>query len=666
MALFQSPPKTPEEIERARPLDLPPDAVLEYDEARWYAEVYRGDDVPQLTVRSVLLGAVLGFLLAFTNLYIGLKTGWGLGVAITASILAYAFWNGLEKAGIAKTPLTILETNCMQSTASSAGYSTGTTMTSAVAALLMITATEANPGGEHLHWIVLATWTLSLAMLGTVIAIPMKRNMINRERLRFPSGVAAAVTLQSLYSKGSEATDKARALLFAALFGAAFPVALDMNLVADAEGGRAPLLPGSTPLFDWLPASSTHVRAGETTTFAPSDWTVVWDNNPVMIAAGAIVGLRVTGWMTVAALVLAFGLGPWGFDQAWTSPAGEVLYATSAPYKAWREIGLWFGVPIMVSSGLITFALQWRTIVRAFSGLLGGAGEDVDPREKEAEVPMSWFVAGTVVSGLSAVVLGTLYFDIPPAYGVLAVLLTFGLSLVAARATGESDITPTGAMGKLMQLTYGVLIPQSATANLMTASITSSAAASSADLLTDLKSGYLLGANPRRQFVAQMMGIIPGTIATVSGFYLLVPDATALLGTADHPPAFPAPSAQAWKAVAEVFKTGIENMHPVHQQMIVAGLITGAVLVALETLLPKNKAWLPSATGVGLGFILPFQYPLSMLTGALLAWGAARMKPEWEKAYLVPIASGIIAGVSIMGVLAAVLNNVVLGGGGGH
>ena len=105
--------------------------------------------------RAVLLGSGLGFLLAFTNLYIGLKTGWALGVAITASILAFSIWNVLMKLGIAKTPMTILETNCMQSTASSAGYATGGTMVSAISALLILSATPENPGGTHLPWPVL-------------------------------------------------------------------------------------------------------------------------------------------------------------------------------------------------------------------------------------------------------------------------------------------------------------------------------------------------------------------------------------------------------------------------------------------------------------------------------------------------------------------------------
>ena len=168
MALFQPAPRDQAEVDESKPLEVSPDEVLEYDEARWYAEIYRGDHVPQLTLRAVCVGSVLGFLLAFTNLYIGLKTGWGLGVAITACILAYAFWNVLLKAGIAKTPMTILETNCMQSAASSAGYATGGTMVSAIAALLMLSATPENPAGEHLPWVVLTLWTLFLGALGTL------------------------------------------------------------------------------------------------------------------------------------------------------------------------------------------------------------------------------------------------------------------------------------------------------------------------------------------------------------------------------------------------------------------------------------------------------------------------------------------------------------------
>ncbi|MCK6527606.1 OPT/YSL family transporter [Myxococcota bacterium] len=662
--LFQRPPSTPDEVERSRPLAIPPDQVLEMTEEEWYARIYRGEDVPQLTVRAVLMGSALGFLLAFTNLYVGLKTGWGLGVAITACILSYGIWNLLLGIGVAKTPMTILETNCMQSTASAAGYSTGGTMISAIAALLMLSVTPEHPQGQHLPWPVLTAWTVFLAALGTVLAIPMKRNLINKERLKFPSGTAAAVTLQSLYSEGSEAIRKARALAVSGFAGALFPLLIDLQVRKTADG-RAPLLPADSPIFDLvgLPARGTHLEGGKAVANEPSHWTMVLDHNPIMIAAGALVGLRVTIYMMLGGLLLVYVAGPVAYESLWTSAAtGQEVRAATEPWKAWKEIGLWLGVPIMVSSGLLSFALQWRTIARAFRGLAGGAGGAGGDSDlvRRTEVPMSWFAWGTVIAGAAVVGVAFAFFDVPAHYGVLAVLLTFLLALVACRATGESDITPVGAMGKIMQLTYGVLIPQSTTANLMTAGITASSAGSAADLLNDLKSGYLLGANPRRQFVAQFMGIFAGTAATVTGFYLLVPDATVLTGVGGSAPAFPAPAAQAWKAVAEVFKLGLDNMHPMHRQAIFWGLGLGAAMVALEQLLPKARKWLPSATGLGLGLILPFQYPLSMFLGAVVAHFWSKGSPKTADAYLVPLASGIIAGVSIMGVLVAVLNNFVL------
>ena len=94
-----------------------PHEVEALDEKEWYSRAFRGD-AAQLTVRAVLMGMGLGFLLAFTNVYVGLKAGWGLGVALTACIASFSVWTTLLKLGLARTPMTILENNCMQSTAS--------------------------------------------------------------------------------------------------------------------------------------------------------------------------------------------------------------------------------------------------------------------------------------------------------------------------------------------------------------------------------------------------------------------------------------------------------------------------------------------------------------------------------------------------------------------
>jgi uncharacterized oligopeptide transporter (OPT) family protein len=107
-------------------------------------------------------------------------------------------------------------------------------------------------------------------------------------------------------------------------------------------------------------------------------------------------------------------------------------------------------------------------------------------------------------------------------------------------------------------------------------------------------------------------------------------------------------------------------MHPAHQQMIVWGLGLGAVMVLFEYAAEKAgkkewKAFLPSATGVGLGLVLPFQYPLSMLIGAVAAHVWTKRRKKSADLYVVPIAAGLIAGISIMGVIVALLNPVLFG-----
>ena len=327
-------------MERGKPVELAPEAVGELDEAAWYAKVYRGG-VAQLTFRAVAMGGALGFLLAFTNLYVGLKTGWHLGVAITACILSFSIWGFVTRIGLAKTPMTILENNCMQSTASAAGYATGGTMVSAIPALLMLSATTDNPGGTQLPWPVLAAWTFFLALLGTVLAIPMKRNMINQERLRFPSGTAAAVTLKSLYSQGAEAAEKGRALIAAAAVSGFLPLLKDLDifkigalkglgaaLVGDGTGKllRDQLLPGHSNIFDLFPGVTV---AGKT--YKLSAFNVFLDHGVALVAAGALVGLRATMSMMAGALVLVFVVAPMGMTAEWMNPLGTAVMAVTAP-----------------------------------------------------------------------------------------------------------------------------------------------------------------------------------------------------------------------------------------------------------------------------------------------------------------------------------------------
>jgi len=595
-------------------------------EMRWYKKVYQGDDMPQLTWRAVVMGSFLGGFMALSNLYVGLKTGWGLGVAITACILSYAIHKTMMAAFPRwfPTEMSILENNCMQSTASSAGYSTGGTMTSAIAAYLMIT-------GHHMPWPTLVAWTLVLSALGVFMAIPMKRQMINVEQLKFPSGIAAAETLKSLHSKGAEAALKAKSLGVAGLVGGVIAWLRD--------AGKPFAIPG-------------HIEfPGSIGGLALSKYTISFEMSTIMLAAGAIMGWKISWSLLLGACVNYGVLAPWLVSLG-------AIDGTKLGYRAIVTWSTWTGGAMMVTSGLFMFLLQWRTIARAFGGLTAlfapKAGKKKNTATEDAmdaiEVPTSWFLTGTALSGLGCVAVLYLGFGTRWWMGCIAVVLTFLLSLVACRVTGESDITPIGAMGKITQLAFGFLAPADIATNLMTASVTAGAAGASADLLVDLKSGYILGANPRKQFIAQFLGIFAGTLVVIPAFYLLVPTA-ASLGTSQ----WPAPSAQIWAAVAKLLATGVHALHPTARNGMIVGGILGILIPLLEKLFPKYQKYIPSATGLGLSMVIPFFNSLSMFIGALVALTLEKKKPALADRYLVTVSSGLIAGESLIGVAIALL-----------
>jgi len=596
---------------------------------QWFEEVYRGrgDTLRQLTLRAVVMGMLLGGVLSVTNLYIGLKAGWSFGVTITACILSYGLWSAFLKSGLAKTPMTILENNCMQSAASSAGYSTGSTLVSSFSAYFMI-------NGHPLAFGFTLVWVFLIATLGVTMAIPMKRQMINVEQLRFPTGIASAETLRALYGKGVQAARTARALGWAAVAAAMSQFWSDgLHLI-------------STRLEPFSLASL--VTRFDQSAFGKL-WmsrTVMFTWDPVFIAAGTIMGLR------SAASMFLGGTLCWAVYVPALQSAG-VIHGTS--YRDLVQWTLWGGVSCMVVSGLLGVALQWRLAADALAGLrTWGARTMTRPTAARAlEAPMAWFVIGQCVALLGLAVLAKRTFDMPVWQCVLAVLLSFLLALVACRVTGETDTTPQGALAKVTQLTFGAVNPGNVTVNLMSANISAGAVIGAADLLTDLKSGYLLGANPRKQFLAQFCGIFTGTLVAVSAYRVLVPTAD-VLGSDQ----FPAPAAQSWRVVALALSHGLEALAPVQVWSIAIGGLLGLVFTLWPRLFPRHAAWVPSPAGFGIAWTFHWYYGFLFLIGGLLGWFAERKNRAWSDLYSIPIASGVIAGGSVMGVVLIAWENV--------
>jgi uncharacterized oligopeptide transporter (OPT) family protein len=312
---------------------------------------------------------------------------------------------------------------------------------------------------------------------------------------------------------------------------------------------------------------------------------------------------------------------------------------------------LWPGATVMVVGGLLALAFQWRTLGRTFGSIftsLGGGKTAVRGVLDHLEIPMSWFVVGFAVTGVASAILLMWFFGIHWYMGLVAVLLSFFLAAVAARAGAETGINPIGAMGKVTQLTYGVLAPGNISANLMTAGVTAGAAASCSDTIGNLKVGYMVGANPRKQFIAQMFGVLAGALLAVPAYFLLVPDATKLGGDK-----FPAPSALVWMGVAKVLSQGLSTLPTSTVVAMGVAIVLGILIVVVDRIFPKLKPYTPSPAALGIALTIPGSTSFAMFLGAFIVWILEKRAAKWNEMYTVPVASGCIAGESIMGVVLA-------------
>ena len=638
---------------------LPANATPEEKDLHWFRHHYQGDNQRQLTVRAVLVGGVLGMLMAVSNLYTTLKLGWAFGVAITACVLSYVMWNALRSLSRGRlTPMSLLENNCMQSTASAAGYSTGGTVGSAFGALLLMAAPDATSLAVS-PWYVLVPFVFLTAALGVFIAIPLKRQLVNHEQLAFPSGIAAAETLRSLYSEGREAMQKAIALIIAMGVGGVVGLLRGVGSLAELMqqiGRPQPWLerinqwcgiPDVKDLPTWMaPVQGLTLRGYA---FEPS---------VLLIGAGMIVGLRVSLSMLAGSLLLYLVVVPWlvAIDRDSAGVAGYVASLTISN-NATNPVrwALWGGTALMVAASLTSAALQWKTFLRAFGIVRQARGGGAEADALAAiEVPNSWFFAGLIPIGIGLVTVQSCAFSVSIPLGIVAVLMSGVVALVCCRATGETDTTPIGAMGKLTQLLYSVLPGASgnATINLMSAGSTAAAGSSAADLLTDLKSGWLLGANPRRQFIAQFIGVFFGTLAIIPAWYLLVPDRAAL-------EAFNPPAANMWKAVADLLTQGIHMLPVTARWAIAIGALLGVAMPLYERLFPKHTRYMPSAIGLGLAWVIPFQNALSFAIGAAIAVVWTRWRRDSAERLTIPIASGLVAGESLVAAFIAIACTVI-------
>lgn len=601
------------------------DWTLEQKDRYWLEHVYKGN-MPQLTLRSALTGMLLGSVLSLTNLYIGIRTGWTLGVGITSVILAFALFKLLANIGAGRE-MTVLENNAMQSIATAAGYMTGP-LISSMAAYMLITR-RVVPMQQTMIWVIV------LSLLGVLFAFPLKKRFINDEQLPFPEGRAAGIVMDNLHhGEGAAGVFKAKLLTASAGVSALLEALRNPGFMAKLRLGSLQI----PEHFDELIYRK----------FTPSilgtplkDLTIRVDSSLVMLAIGGLTGMKTAMSLLVGATLNYVLLAPILISRG-------VIIGTG--FKAITMWALWGGVAMMTTSSLYAFLAKPQVIASAFAGLFKRREAKADLLA-EIELPMWVFAVGIPSVGSVAVLLAHIYFGVAIWMGILSIPLVFVFTLIAVNSTGLTAITPTGALGKLTQLTYSIIAPGNVTTNIMTAGITGEVAGNASNLLMDIKPGYMLGGKPRHQAAGHVLGIFAGALVSVPVFYQLFNGDVNLLASEK----LPMPSAQIWRAVAEVLTKGLDMLHPTAKAAILVGALLGLFLEVVNQRM-KGRFGL-SGVGLGLAFVLPFSDALAMALGAVLFWAMGRTqrdpKAMTHRIFVEnqeTICAGAVAGGAIVGI----------------
>jgi putative OPT family oligopeptide transporter len=467
------------------------------------------DDVslPELTLRGIILGALITVVFTASNIYLGLKVGLTFSSAIPAAVISMAVLRLFPGANI-------LENNMVQTQASAAG-----TLSSIIFIL---------PGLVMLgHWQGFPFWqTLAICaaggMLGVVFSIPLRHAMVVQSELPYPEGVAAAEILRV----GSAAPDQAAPGQKPQATGLADLMAggLVAGLFSFAAGGLRLLAEGAN---FWLSAGASVVRLSMGFSLA-------------LVGAGYLVGI-VGGLAMLLGLVLTWGVAvPWLTaitprpDGATLSAFGTMVWSQQARFIGAGTIGIAAIWTLLSLAGPMLYGIR-----ASFGALQGGpAGQGKMPRTQQ-DMPAKWI--GLVMLGLLAVLVTVFAWFLAPApldggarwrLVIYAVVFAFIFGFLVAAACGYmaglvgSSASPISGIGIIAVILVSLLIlvagkadgllatPEGSKFSIALAIFTTSAVVAVAsianDNLQDLKTGWLVGATPWRQQVALLIGCVVG------------------------------------------------------------------------------------------------------------------------------------------------------------
>ena len=595
-------------------------------------------EIPELTLRAVLLGLVLSVVMGAANVYLGLKVGMTVSASIPAAVLAMLVLRTLMRDG------TILEANQAQ-TAASAGESLAAGIIFTMPALVLI--------GVWQRFDVIMTTLIAFSggLLGVLLMIPMRRVFVvpKNPTLKFPEGVACAAVLRAgeqTEASGQGARD-ARAVMQGAAFG--FIVKLLISFVGLLKG----TLEGALVL-------------GQRIFYLGGDISVA------LLGVGLIVQLN------IAALVFLGGALGWLVALPLLGAEPELLdNPVEGAYTIWSSQVRYIGVGAMVVGGIATIVQVRHGLVQAVQTLFGRQGipataqPQADWRERDETAGRDISLSSIVVLTLVCVVLiGCVYYGLTQRLGVslittlIMLVMAFFFTAVASYIVGlvgNSNSPVSGMTITAVLFTGGLLIlfgfsgTTGMLATLGVAAIVCCTACTAGDVCNDLKTGQLVGATPWRQQIMQIAGVAVAALVMAPVLQLLHDNTPGGIGGKE----LAAPQAQLFASLAR----GFFGQGELPWSLVALGAGLGVGVLCIDRMLAQRQAsFRAHLMPIAVGMYLPFGLSVPIFMGGILSFLITQRvrqgAPEPEVQPGILLASGAIAGEALMGVGIALLASI--------
>jgi len=560
----------------------------------------------EFTIRAAVLGLFLGFIFAIGNAYLALKIGTTISASIPAAILSMAILRTFFR------KVSILENNIVQAIASvGEGMAAGVVFT--IPALILL--------GDHPSiWRVF--WLAALGgVLGILFMIPMRRYIIVQEHgiLPFPEGTACAEILKA----GESSKGSAMMAAWGVIIGVVYKLC-------------------SNAFYFWNEVASWKIKPYH-------DTVVSVDATPALLGVGYIIGARISAlvfaggalaWWVIIPLIRMFGMG-----DVMIFPSSTVISHMSSE-EIWSNYVRYIGAGAVAIGGMISlvkiFPLIIKTVHVGVKELFGGFKLAESKIRTDRDISLAWLTLGSLASILFLWLVPIFYLN----FFTIILLVVLGFFFVAVTSitvglVGSTSNPVSGMTITILLVTSILFVLLGWTSSLyIIAAITMSCVANVAVCLAgttsqDLKTGFLLGATPKRQQVAEIIGAIIPALALGSTIYVL--NQAYHIGSE----VMPAPQATLMSMIAK----GV-IMGELPYTLVIAGVVLGLLVYIMR--IPV----LPFA----IGLYLPLSLSTGMMAGGIVSWFVNRhTHSEASKQNGILISSGFVGGDACTGIIIALL-----------